>query len=1354
MGTVIDDKTVKLDFDNKKFEAGTRESLESVNKLKKGLNFTDSTKSLSSIDNSLKKMSLGAVADGVDAIKNRFSLLGIVGLNVINSITQRAMQMVQQLTSTFITDPIKMGLEEYETQINAIQTILANTAAKGTTLEEVNEKLGELNTYADKTIYNFTEMTRNIGTFTAAGVDLNTSVDAIKGIANLAAVSGSNSQQAATAMYQLSQALSSGTVKLMDWNSVVNAGMGGQVFQDALKETARLHGITIDKMIEDEGSFRETLSEGWLSADILTETLKKFTGDLSQSQIEALGYTTEQAEEIVKLGQMANDAATKVKTLTQLTDTLKEAAQSGWTQTWEILIGDFEEAKLLFSSVSDIFGEMIGNSAASRNELLSAWKDLGGRDDLLRAMYESIYRLQEVFALVGESLREIFPPTTAQQLKAISQAIQEFVMNIKIAGKPAETMKRIFKGFFALIDIGRLFIVSLAKNLKILTAGFEGAIPGFFEMVAKLGDWIVALRESIKSGEKFDVFFNKLFTKIKPAIDGIVGLIGGLIAKIKGIKTPELKPLGDLGDSFASLKARFKGSESGANGMGRILGLLGDAMEKFAPIADKVGELIVKAFNGFLDGVENFIDNFDPEKVLKVLNGGLFAGVLLSVKGFIDSSKAVVGAGMFAAILKSVKDFIDKGGNVFEGVTGILTGVKDVLGAYQKDLKANALLKIAAAIGILALSILALAFVDPTRLAAATAAISALFLGLMTSMNVFEKGTGGIKQMATATATLLGISVAMLIMAGALRLIATLDPNELAIGLGSITALLAAMIGFTKFVNSDKGILFATTAMFGLASSLYVMAKSLKAFSDIPLEKVGNGLLAMGGTLSILILAMNLLPKDGMASKAFGILVVSASLIILAKALEILGGLTWDQVAVGLVTLAGSLTILAVAMTAMQGSLTGAAALLVSAAAVGILAVALQTMANLKLEQIGIALLALVGVFTVLGLAGYILTPVVPVLLGLAAAMLLIGVAGLALGVGVLAFSAGIAALSVAAAGGIAAITILITGLAKVLPVLAEGIANGIVTLISTIASKGKELAGSFLSLLRTGITAFVEIIPELTVAAFNMITAFLTTIRDNIGEVVTIGSDIVINFMDAMAAKIPELVDSAFELVIAVIDGMADAVEQNLPRLINSITKLGVSIVQGLLDGMYNARHTLLNGVRDLANTVLSEFKSALGIRSPSKAFYRTVADISDGLLNGFRDFGPRMADGARDVADNVVSVFDPVGNAIAQSLDKNLDLDPKITPVVDLTDISESGKELDKMFGSKSFGIGLSRRTAQQVSGATDVYERPLSSSQESVQSPITFIQNNTSPKELSSSEIYRLTKKQLFQTRRLGA
>lgn len=366
----IDERVVEMQFRNDQFEQGVKKSLISLENLKKGLNLDKSSKSLSNLESTAKNFSMKNLASDVASISDRFSTMGIIGMTALQNITNSAIATGKTLMSALTIDPVKSGFQEYETQINSVQTILANTESKGTTLDQVNAALDELNHYADMTIYNFTEMTRNIGTFTAAGVDLDTSVQAIKGIANLAAVSGSNSQQASTAMYQLSQALAAGTVKLQDWNSVVNAGMGGQVFQDALKETARVHGVAIDQMIKDEGSFRETLSKGWLTSSILTETLSKFTGDLNESQLKTMGYTDEQISSIIKMGQTANDAATKVKTFTQLFDTLKEAMQSGWTQSWEYIVGNFDQAKESLTVVSDTLSNIINNSSNKRNDLL------------------------------------------------------------------------------------------------------------------------------------------------------------------------------------------------------------------------------------------------------------------------------------------------------------------------------------------------------------------------------------------------------------------------------------------------------------------------------------------------------------------------------------------------------------------------------------------------------------------------------------------------------------------------------------------------------------------------------------------------------------------------------------------------------------------------------------------------------------------------------------------------------------------------------------------------------------------------------------------------------------------------
>lgn len=371
MSTTIDQRVVEMRFDNKQFESNVKTSMSTIDKLKQKLNFKGATKGLEDVSNAAKKVDMRGLSSAVETVQTRFSALQVVGVTALANITNSAINAGKRIVSALTIDPILTGFQEYETQMNAIQTILANTQSKGTTIDDVTAALDELNKYADQTIYNFTEMTRNIGTFTAAGVDLDKSVTSIKGIANLAAVSGSNAHQASTAMYQLSQALAAGRVSLMDWNSVVNAGMGGELFQNALKRTAEQMGTNVDALIEKYGSFRESLTEGqWLTAEVLTETLTQLSGAYTEADLIAQGYSEKQAKEIVQLAETAVSAATDVKTFTQLWDTMKEAAQSGWAQTWQIIIGDFEEAKAFFTELSNLFGPIIQGMSDARNNLL------------------------------------------------------------------------------------------------------------------------------------------------------------------------------------------------------------------------------------------------------------------------------------------------------------------------------------------------------------------------------------------------------------------------------------------------------------------------------------------------------------------------------------------------------------------------------------------------------------------------------------------------------------------------------------------------------------------------------------------------------------------------------------------------------------------------------------------------------------------------------------------------------------------------------------------------------------------------------------------------------------------------
>lgn len=411
MSKQVDERIVSMQFDNRHFEKNVHTSMSTLDKLKQKLNLSGAAKGLDNLNASARKVDMSGLGNGVEAVRSKFSALEVMGVTALANITNSAVNAGKKIVAALTIDPVKTGLQEYETQINATQTILANTSHQGTTLEDVNKALDELNKYADLTIYNFTEMTKNIGTFTAAGLDLDTSVKGIQGIANLAAVSGSTSEQASRAMYQLSQALAAGKMNLQDWNSVVNAGMGGKIFQNALARTAKDFGNSVAfDAIEAGETFRNLLNPkdygDWLTSDVLIATLSKFTktgaveylaelynisGD-SIKELQELGDTTgyntdefnklalslangnqETAKyitDILSMADTATDAATEVKTLSQLWDTLKETAQSGWTQTWELIIGDFDQAKKLFSGLYSFFSGIIEKSSDFRNKLI------------------------------------------------------------------------------------------------------------------------------------------------------------------------------------------------------------------------------------------------------------------------------------------------------------------------------------------------------------------------------------------------------------------------------------------------------------------------------------------------------------------------------------------------------------------------------------------------------------------------------------------------------------------------------------------------------------------------------------------------------------------------------------------------------------------------------------------------------------------------------------------------------------------------------------------------------------------------------------------------------------------------
>lgn len=983
MSREVDERVVQMQFDNAQFERGTRQTMGTLEKLKQSLQFKGVEKGFERISSASQKVDFSEMTRALESIESKFSAVNVIAVTALTSITNKAIATGERLVKALSLDPIISGFQEYETQINAVQTILANTSSKGTTLDQVNAALDELNHYADLTIYNFTEMTRNIGTFTAAGVDLDTSVAAIKGIANLAAVSGSTSQQASTAMYQLSQALASGTVKLQDWNSVVNAGMGGQVFQDALKETARVHGVAIDSMIAKEGSFRETLSKGWLTSSILTETLQKFTGDLNEETLKSIGYTDEQIKKIMEMGKTANDAATKVKTFSQLKDTLAEALQSGWTQTWQTVIGDFEEAKELFTKFSDVFSDLINKSSEARNTVLegglnSGWQQLrtalGDSADFYSQMLEKVMlangsisqkqiddagsfaKALQQGGVSAEQLQNGLDEST-QQLQALSKLSDKELMAKGLDPTQVKALAKSFEEVNQKIADGSLNLDTYSKKIGELS-GREHLIQSIwniFEAIEKIVQPVMKAWQKMFSpvnaeqiysiAEAIDSFTAKLSISDETA-DKIERTFSGVFAVLNVGRNALLAVGKVLGEVFNAVSPLAGGFLSITAALGDCLVEMTTAVNNstvFKTTLDGIHWIIGKvsegmqAFAGVLTNVSNSVSVvFDPLKTLGEWFMSFINFIAPGLYAFGSSADKIFKE--FGASAKEAFNSLDteKLANVINSglVAGILAGVKGFLNS-AKELASSA----GDAIG-----------------------------SIKDVLNSLGEAIDAWKQSKKAE-TMMTIAKAVAIMAASLTVLSMIKPERLAGGIGALTATIGELVGafllLDKFGGNTKSAKLGamSVAMVAMASSALILAGAAAKLASIDSGKLVSSIVALGSIMGGLTAVSVVLSKTGgkFMKGATGMIAFATAIRIMASAVNAMSGLGWDQMKVGLTGI-GILCVelgafLAASKFDKLGALKGTGFILL-ATALNILQSAVAKFGSMSLDEIQNGLIA------------------------------------------------------------------------------------------------------------------------------------------------------------------------------------------------------------------------------------------------------------------------------------------------------------------------------------------------------------------------------------------------------------
>lgn len=1335
MGT-IDERIVKLSFDNKGFESGIQQTLKSLESLNKALDKMDNTqaakelgKSMNDINKILKNNNLGnldkllnkqstwsklgegvskigsglvnafkkidftgigsklssmfkgsndganALARGVENVTAKFSHLQVVAATALANITNRMVNAGIEMTKALTIDPIKDGFGEYETKMNAMQTIFANTSHKGTTYDDIKKALDELNEYSDKTIYNFGQMTDNIGKFTAAGVDLETSVTAVKGLANLAAMSGVDNARAQGVMYQASQALSKGYFQLMDWRSFSNNGMGNDRFKQLLIETGDLLGTGASAAIKAAGSFDESLSKSkWLTNDVMNEALKMLAGYYTEADLLQMGFNKKQAQNVMQLAKQAEDSATQIRTVTQLFDTMKEAVGSGWAQTWEWIIGDKDQATKTLTGISKAFENMIKPGIEARNKMFEEWNKGGGRDSIISGFTNIFESVGKVAGSVKDAFRDIFPAMTGQKLIEISKGFQKLTENLKISDKTAAKIKDTFKGVFSVFDLAKTGITSVFKAF----GGGGGLLSGignvFLSATSAVGKLFSAINDGVKSSGIFDKISSGISNGLKNITNSfqqageiIKGMFkylldfdfGPVFDIFKPFATGLGKGLQDIMSGFGKMLGGFN-----INGLMSTLGLLAGkgAFDKLKSIFDDVGESVTgltKIFKNLSDIPKSITEVLKATTdALKAMTTDIQAGVLLKIAGAIAllalslSTLATIDQGgletalsgitvlfieliaAFAALSKVTSMGSGKG-----GFLGNLLG--GFFGKGELVTTAAALVGFAAAILVLSAAVKALSSMNPGELITGLAGVAGSMLVLVGAAKLLD----GVKvPLIKAGASMILVAAALNVMASAVKKFAEINPNNMLVGLMGIATTLVELAAFMKLADFGGLNLSSAVGLLGVAAALLILQNAVSKFGSMDLTSMGKGLLGVAGALGIIAGFSHL------AGSATSMLVMAAALVVMGGALHVLSsavrsmaGMDWDDMARGLTVMAGSLAILAAAVKLMSGVglLAVGAGLVVASAGLMLLSNAMKSLGEMSWQEMARGLVAMAGGLLVLGVATAAMSGMVVgagALLLLAAAMAVltpqliamsnlswgqIG-AGLAMLAGSLLILgvAGVAATAIAPGLAILAGSILLLGVGC----LAAGAGVALfATGLATLAAVG---AGGMFAITEA-LRNLINLLPQVGTKLGEFVTNMATSLAQGIPQIANAVGQAMVGFLESIRTYGPQIIAVGAELIVM----LCNALIQAGPKLVN----VAVQLILMLVNALASAAGQLATAGANLIINLINGFSSHIG------DIIQAAIDLGIALIDGL----------AQGIQNNAERVGTALGNLLKVAVD-----------------------------------------------------------------------------------------------------
>ena len=1142
MSRTVDQRVVEMQFDNGQFERNVKTSMNTLDRLKQSLNMNGATKGLENVQQASNNIDFSRMAAGVESLQNRFSTLGIVGMRVIENLTDSAMRFANK-TLSFITNGIVQGgirramnLENAHFQL---QGLLKDEAQVSAIMKNVNDSV-------DGTAYSLDAAAKVASQLAASGMRAGDEMfTSLRAVAGVAAMTNSDYE-------------SIGEI----FTTVAGNGrlMGEQLLQ--LSSRGMNAAATLGKYLgKSEAEVRDMVSKGKIDFKTFAAAMDDAFGEHAKKANETFtGSLSNIKAALARIGALfVSPLIVQNGPIVKLFNTLRER---------------INDIKSTIGPLADQFTGGVNKMAESATAFLSRMKS----EDRIQILSNIVSTLTNVFSglwsilkPVGQAFKDIFPEATANSLINFTNKLKELTAKIKLGDTESKSLRDTFKGIFSVLKLVANAVVTVAKGAGNLISKLTGIRGGLLGITGAIGNWLTKVTGAVEKTGAFKAVVGGLSDYLGRCLESVKKFIGalnekliapgfhGLVDLLKKLWELVRKIGSKISEFFKGIGESFNGNSlNGAFTMMGMLVLLKVAYRKFfddwIPVIKrwknliqdgflktlasvvKAPEGIISAFNAVKRSLWTFNKSMKYDNIMKLAKALLVLAAAMLIISLIDSDKMAASFTILTALvgeLMGVLRLYDKFGNKkISDSAGIISASISMIG-------------MAIAVTILASAMKKLSGLDTGDMIQSLFGIAALIGILVSAAKIMNKEE---KEMLKFGKQMLIMSAAVLVLASACKKLGELSFGDLIKGVGGVLALTMTFVAAAKILSKDeKAINKFAGQMLLMSFGIAIMAKVCQSLSGLSWGELAKGGVGLLAATAMLVAAAKIMSKDSehVLKGAFQMVLLSAAIAIMGRTLSNLSGLSWEGIAKGLVAMGGAVAILAIGLKAMDGTFKGSAALLVAATSLAIIAPVLTTLGGMSWTSIAKGLITIAGAFTIIGLAGLILEPVIGAIIKVAAAIALMGIGCMAAGVGLQFFASGLAMLATvtvtAAMSIVAALKVILLGILGMIP----------------------ELASSLVTAFKSLIGVFVECIPALSAGILKLI----------------------IGVFESLVQYTPQIVELVFNFLIGVFDGIA----KNMPRLVKSIVDMFASIFSSVIDALSQVSpDVLLKGVACVGMLIL----------------------------------------------------------------------------------------------------------------------------------------------------------------------